>query len=113
MIKKTLDTTLVYILSIAGLLCCCFGGLGLLLSGPAYLIANKQLKNSENYVGNKEAMETAKIVALVILIINTVFLIFTIYEISTADWNEVINKFEESYDIEMEKKSKVEMNQSI
>ena len=112
MIKKTLDTTLVYVLSIAGLLCCCFGGLGLLLSGPAYLIANKQLKNLENYDGNKEAMETAKIVALVILIINAVFLIFTIYEISTADWNEIMNEFE-NLNIEMEKKTKVEMNQSI
>jgi hypothetical protein len=31
--KKQLNTTLIYVLSIFGLLCCCFGGFGFLLSG--------------------------------------------------------------------------------
>jgi len=45
--KKSLNTTLIYVLSILGLLCCCFAGLGFLLSGPAYLIANKKLKEAQ------------------------------------------------------------------
>ena len=40
--KKQLNTTLTYALSIIGLLCCCFGGLGFLLSGPAFLIGGFQ-----------------------------------------------------------------------
>lgn len=91
--KKSLNTTLIYILSILGLLCCCFGGLGFLLSGPAYLMANKKLKNAQlnpdDYEGNINAMETAKTVALVVLIINVLYLLYTIYSISTGDFSEV------------------------
>lgn len=91
--KKSLNTTLIYILSILGLLCCCFGGLGFLLSGPAYLMANKKLKdaqlNPEDYEGNINAMETAKTVALVVLIINVLYLLYTIYSIATGDFSEV------------------------
>jgi len=91
--KKSLNTTLIYILSILGLLCCCFGGLGFLLSGPAYLMANKKLKdaqlNPDDYEGNINAMETAKTVALVVLIINVLYLLYTIYSIATGDFGEV------------------------
>ena len=72
--KKQLNTTLTYVLSIIGLLCCCFGGLGFLLSGPAFLIARNKIKdatqNPDEFDGNFKAMNTAKIVALIILIIN-------------------------------------------
>lgn len=91
--KKSLNTTLIYILSILGLLCCCFGGLGFLLSGPAYLMANKKLKdaqlNPDDYEGNINAMETAKTVALIVLIINVLYLLYTIYSIATGDFSEV------------------------
>ena len=91
--KKSLNTTLIYILSILGLLCCCFGGLGFLLSGPAYLMANKKLKdaqlNPDDYEGNINAMETAKTVALVILIINLLYLAYTIYAVLTGDFSEM------------------------
>lgn len=90
--KKSLNTTLVYILSIIGLLCCCFGGLGFLLSGPAYLMANKKVKdaqlNPDDYEGNINAMETAKTVALVVLIINVLYLFYTIYAIATGGLSE-------------------------
>jgi hypothetical protein len=91
--KKSLNTTLIYVLSILGLLCCCFAGLGFLLSGPAYLIANKKLKeaqlNPDGYEGNANSMETAKTVALVILIINVLYLLYTIYALATGDMSEV------------------------
>ena len=77
--KKQLNTTLIYILSITGLLCCCFGGLGFLLSGTAFLVAYNKVKdateNPENYEGNINAMNTAKTIALVILIINVLYFI--------------------------------------
>ena len=105
--KKSLNTSLIYILSIFGLLCCCFGGLGIFLSGPAVLIANKKVKNAqlspEEYEGNLNAMETAKTVSLVIFIINSLYLIYTIYVIATGDFSEAIEEFE---------KAMQEMNQS-
>ena len=45
--KKQLNTTLIYVLSISGLLCCCIWGLGLFLSGPAFLIAHGKVKDYE------------------------------------------------------------------
>ena len=79
--KKQLNTTLTYVLSIIGLLCCCIGGFGFLLSGPAFLIAHNKIKdakqNPDDYEGNFNAMNTAKIVALIKSLIY--FIYFTIY----------------------------------
>ena len=98
--KKSLNTTLVYILSIIGLLCCCFGGLGFLLSGPAYLMANKKIKDAElypdDYEGSISAMNTAKTVALIILIINVLNLLYSIYVLATGDFSEFQKEFEKA-----------------
>ena len=105
--KKSLNTTLVYILNIFGLLCCCFGGLGLLLSGPAYLMANKKIKDAElypdDYEGSISAMNTAKTVALIVLIINALNLLYSIYVLATGDFSEFQKEFEKAME---------EMNQS-
>lgn len=94
--KKKLNPTLVYVLSIIGLLCCCFGGLGILLSAPAYFIANNQVKaaqlNPNDYEGDVNGMNTAKTVALVIMIINVLYLAYTIYQISTVGWDEMMEQ---------------------
>jgi hypothetical protein len=97
--KKQLNTTLIYILSISGLLCCCFGGLGFLFSGPAYLIAHNKLKgateNPDNYEGNVNAMNTAKTVALVSLIINILYFIYAIYVLFSGGYDESLEKWNE------------------
>jgi len=94
--KKQLNPTLVYVLSVIGLLCCCFGGLGFLLSGPAFFIANSKIKdaqlNPDDYEGDIKQMETAKIVALIVLIINVLNLINVIYQISTVGWDEMMEQ---------------------
>jgi len=96
--KKSLNPTLVYVLSIIGLLCCCFGGAGLFLSAPAYFIANGKIKdaklNPDNYEGKLSAMETAKIIALVITAINVLYLIYTIYTISTVGWDQMQEQYQ-------------------
>ncbi|NNE32773.1 MAG: hypothetical protein HKN40_10425 [Winogradskyella sp.] len=98
--QQRLNPAIVYVLAILGLLCCCFGGLGIILALPAYLIANSGLKkaslNPENYdQGNVKAMNTAKIVALVIMIINITYLIMTIYRIYTTGWDELMQQSQE------------------
>ena len=106
--KKQLNTTLVYVLSIVGLLCCCFGGLGFLLSGPAYFIAHNKVKdateNPDDYEGNLNAMSTAKTIALVSLIINVLYFIRLLYILYTGDfdemqekWNEIMLEIEKNY----------------
>jgi hypothetical protein len=68
--EKKLNSTIVYVLSILGFLCCCFGGLGFILAGIAFYIAHTKLKEAyddpENYE-KIEGMKTDKIVALVVL----------------------------------------------
>ncbi|WP_452224749.1 CCC motif membrane protein [Lacinutrix chionoecetis] len=94
--KKKLNPTLIYVLSILGFLCCCFGGLGVLLSGPAYFMAGSKIKaaqlNPEAYEGDIKAMETAKIIAMVVTIINILYLAYTIYQISTVGWDEMMEQ---------------------
>ena len=45
--KKTLNTTWVYVLSIIGLLCCCIMGSGVLFSAPAFIMAQNKLKDAQ------------------------------------------------------------------
>ena len=93
--KQQLNPTLVYVLAILGLLCCCIGGAGFIPAGIAFFIATSKLKeaqaNPENF-DNVSAMKTAKTVALVILVINLLYLANTIYQISTVGWDEMMEQ---------------------
>jgi len=97
--KQRLNTTLTYVLSILGFLCCCFAGLGVIPSGIAFFISNNKLKEAyadhENY-DNIDAMKTAKTVALVITIINALYLIYSIYYFASGGWEETMMKWQEA-----------------
>lgn len=97
--KQKLNSTIVYVLSILGFLCCCFGGLGFILAGIAFYIAHTKLKEAyddpENYE-NIEGMKTAKIVALVVLIINILFFLRVVYVIYTVGWDEMMEPIREA-----------------
>jgi len=99
--KLKLNPTIVYVLAIIGLLCCCFGGLGFILAGIAFFIANNKLKeaqeNPEDYdQSTVKAMNTAKIVALVILIINVLYFLLSIYRIYSIGWDELMEPIREA-----------------
>lgn len=95
--QQKLNPTIVYVLAILGLLCCCFAGLGFILAGIALLIATSKLKtaklNPENFdPSSVKAMSTAKIVALVIFVINILYFVYYIYLISTIGWDQLIEQ---------------------
>ena len=95
--KQKLNPTLVYVLAILGLICCCIGGIGFIFAGIAFYIAysklNKAKASPEDYdISSMKSMNTAKIVALVVLIINILYLIRTIYVISTVGWDEMMEQ---------------------
>ncbi len=96
--KKQLNPTLTYVLSILGFLCCCLGGA--VLSIPAYFIAHKKIKDAElnpdDYEGDLKAMRTAKTVALISSIINLLVLIRVIYVLATSDWDELQRAWQEA-----------------
>ena len=98
--QQKLNPALVYVLAFIGLLCCCFGGLGVFLAGPAFIVANNGLKkaaaNPEEYeLTSVNAMKTAKIVALVITIICAITFIYNIYDLATGGFEERQQFFEE------------------
>ncbi|CAL2104218.1 conserved protein of unknown function [Tenacibaculum sp. 190130A14a] len=102
--KKKLNPTIVYVLSIVSFLCCCFLGMGTFLALPAFLMANKGVKgaeeNPEAYEGDVQAMKTAKTVAMIALIVNGLYLLYSIYSLATTDWDvfwETYNKALEQY----------------
>tara|TARA_R110002073_G_scaffold53_3_gene1126 strand:+ start:5047 stop:5364 length:318 start_codon:yes stop_codon:yes gene_type:complete len=96
--KKQLNPTIIYVLSILGFICCCLGGA--VLSVPAYIIAHNKVKNAElnpdDYEGDLKAMKTAKIVALISAIISSLILIRIIYVLATNDWDELKNTIEDA-----------------
>ncbi len=109
MIKKSLNPTLIYILSIIGLLCCCFGGVGILFSLPAFIIANRKEKDAtdfpDEYEGNIKAMNTAKIIALIVLILNVLMLLQLIYTISTGEFEKNLELYKQAMEKAMQQQN--------
>ncbi|KAB1153641.1 MULTISPECIES: CCC motif membrane protein [Tenacibaculum] len=94
--EKQFNPTIIYVLSIISFLCCCFGGLGVFLAAPAFIIANNKMKdaeaNPEQYdAASLKAIKTAKTVALIALIINAVYLALTGYRLATG-WDEMMEQ---------------------
>lgn len=90
---QKLNSTLVIILSIIGILCCCVYGLGTITAIIAIVVANKELKkyrdNPEEY-SNGPAMKNARIFAIISLFISFIGLAFVIWTIANPcaffDW---------------------------
>jgi hypothetical protein len=91
--NKELKPTIVYVLASVSIICCCFGGLGVLLAAPAFIIANNRLKTVEGTEHDFQSMKSAKTFALVMLIINGLYLIYTIYVFSTLDMDMFMEEF--------------------
>ncbi len=95
--KQKLNTSIIYILSTLGLVCCCIGGIGIVPAGISYYLAHKKMNeytaNPEDYE-NGPAMKTAKLIALIVLIINVLYMLFTIYRIYTIGWDTLVERSE-------------------
>lgn len=95
--KQSLSTVWIYVLSILGL--------------PALLLRRfriytcwnclfygqwsnqKFYSNPEAYDG-LQAVKTAKIIALVVVIINILYLAYFIYQLSTVGWSNILNEYQ-------------------
>lgn len=91
--NKELKPTIVYVLSSISIICCCFAGLGILLAGPAYIIANNKLKTADGSEHDFKSMNSAKTFALVMLIINGLYLLWSIYSLATTDWDVFMEQY--------------------
>ena len=103
--QKLPNATMIIVLGIMGYLCCCFAGLGAIPSAIAFFMARKSEKiyaeNPEAY-DNMSQIKTGKIVALIALIINALFILRLIYVISTVGWSEMSDEFMRAYEEAMD-----------
>lgn len=93
--RKLPNGVISIVLGILSFLCCCIGGIGIIPAGIAFFLANKSeklgLENPNDY-DNLKNIKTAKIIALIGLIINALYMIWTIYRIATVGWDEIMEQ---------------------
>ncbi|MBS4041748.1 MAG: DUF4190 domain-containing protein [Flavobacteriales bacterium] len=82
----------VLILGIASILSCCFYGIGLILAIVALVLAKKDTalynQNPEGYA-NYGQIKTGKILAIIGLVINIIYLLFAIWLIATVGFENL------------------------
>ena len=95
--QKLPNITMSIILSIAGLLCCCVFGLGVIPSGIGYFLVGKDGKlvaSNPGMYSNESVLKTAKIIAIISLVANVLFIIYMIYSISTIGFGEFVRQLD-------------------
>ena len=102
--QKLPNVTLALVLSILSFLCCCFsiGIGGILLSGVALFLVNKDTKlyseNPENY-SNFSTLKSIKIVAIIGLVLGVITLLWVIYSIvSMGGWDAYLEQQKDIYE---------------
>ncbi|MGB3151948.1 MAG: CCC motif membrane protein [Maribacter sp.] len=102
--QKLPNVTIAVVLGILSFICCCFsaGIGGILLSGIALFLVNKDTKlyseNPEEY-SNFSTLKTAKIIAIIGLVIGLVTLLWTIYFIfSIGGWDAYLEQTKDVYE---------------
>jgi hypothetical protein len=102
--QKLPNVTIAIVLGILSYICCCFsmGIGGILLSGIALFLVNKDTKlyqeNPENY-SNFQTLKTAKIIAIIGLVLGALSLIWIIYSISSmGGWDAYLEQQKEIYE---------------
>lgn len=97
--QKLPNVTVILVLGIASIiLCWCYGVLGLILSAVALVLAagskKTYLQNPENYA-DFGALKTAKVIAIIGLVLNVIFLLLMIWMVSVLGWDVIQSGDEE------------------
>ncbi len=88
--QKLPNSTLILVFGIISIVtCCCYGIVGLIFGIIALVLANKATKlyaeNPDMYDGIKN-VKTGKILAIIGIILNVLYLLFSLWAISTFGW---------------------------
>lgn len=88
--QKLPNSTLILIFGIISIVtCCCYGVIGLIFGIIALVLANKAAKlhhsNPELYTGYNN-VKTGKIMAIIGIVLNVVFLLYIVWAISYFGW---------------------------
>ncbi|TAI49349.1 CCC motif membrane protein [Flagellimonas allohymeniacidonis] len=91
--QKLPNSTLILVFGIISIVtCCCYGVLGLIFGIIALVLANKAIKlyaeNPEMYDGIKN-VKTGRVLAIIGIILNVIYLLMSIWAISTFGWDSL------------------------
>lgn len=94
--KKLPNATVVLILGILSILsCCCYGIIGIIIGGIALMLYKKDKKiydqNPSLYV-NYANLNTGRILAVIGLVFNILFILYLIWAISFFGWEALQNQ---------------------
>lgn len=98
--QKLPNVTIAIVLAILSYICCCFGGLpGAIMAGIAFFLVrkdeNKYKENPELYT-NFSQLKTAKVLAIIGIVIGILYLFWTYYQISSmGGWDSYMEKVQE------------------
>ncbi len=100
--QKLPNATAVLVLGILSIVsCCCAGIFGFIFSVIALLLAKKDMKlykeNPDQY-SNYSNLNTGRIIAIIGLVLSTLFMLKIGYDISQQGLDNVINEFNRAYD---------------
>ncbi len=99
--EKLPNATISMVLGIISFICCCFGGFGgVILSGIALFLANRDKKryaeNPEGY-SNYSQVKTARIIAIIGLILGAIVFIWSIINIiAVGGWDAYMDQIREA-----------------
>ncbi len=98
--QKLPNVTIAIVLAIVSYICCCFGGLpGAIMAGIAFILVRndeKKYKASPESYSNYSQLKTAKILAIIGLVIGLLYLFWTYYQISSmGGWDAYMEKVQE------------------
>jgi len=100
--QKLPNATAVLILGILSIVsCCCVGIFGFIFAVIALLLAKKDMKlyseNPEQYT-NYSNLKTGRIIAIIGLVLSTLFMLKVGYDISQTGLDNVIEEFNRAYE---------------
>lgn len=101
--QKLPNVTIAIVLGILSFLCCCFAGLpGAVIAGIAFLLVqkdDKRYKGNPDLYSNYAQLKTAKILAIIGIVVGLLYFIYTYYSISQmGGWDGYMEKVKEIMD---------------
>ncbi len=95
--RKLPNATISLVLGIISFVCCCFGGIGgLILSGIALILANKDMKlykQAPEEYSNYSQLKTARVIAIIGLILSIIAILwFTINIVAMGGWDAYMDR---------------------
>jgi hypothetical protein len=98
--QKLPNVTIAIVLAILSFVCCCFGGIpGAIMAGIAFFLLRgdeKRYRENPELYSNYSQLKTARIIAIIGLVVGILYFLWTFYQISQmGGWEAYMEKSRE------------------